>query len=158
MLRSSTFSDCSQYRYSLWREWGAEDAGFALIVGLNPSLADQHRDDPTIRRCIAFCEAWGLSRLCMVNVFAYRSTSPFEMLKSPQPLGSHTDETIIDLASRAALVVAAWGHQGARFNRSSWFRTNAAPNLSQVFCLGKTKSGEPRHPLYVRKSQRLEVL
>ena len=73
--------------------WGAEDAEFALIIGLNPSLADQHRDDPTIRRCIAFCEAWGLSRLCMVNVFAYRSTSPVKMLKSAQPLGSHSDET-----------------------------------------------------------------
>ncbi|MCB9902553.1 MAG: DUF1643 domain-containing protein, partial [Planctomycetes bacterium] len=48
MLRSTaTFSPCRTYRYSLTRIWddAAPVCGFIL---LNPSTADETRNDPTI--------------------------------------------------------------------------------------------------------------
>src|ERR1700691_893264 len=70
MRMGAVFSPCRRYRYALWREWGVlpgmPDKGYVLFVGLNPSTADETRDDATIRRCIAFAQAWGYSGLCMV--------------------------------------------------------------------------------------------
>jgi len=63
MQGSAIFSPCREYRYSLWRKWGGLFApdykGYVMFIGLNPSTADENRDDPTIRRCIAFTKAWG---------------------------------------------------------------------------------------------------
>ena len=78
MERRANFSRCRQYRYALWRQWGAS-ADFVLIVGLNPSTADHRRDDPTIRRCIGFARDWGYSGLCVANLFAYRATYPAQL-------------------------------------------------------------------------------
>ena len=47
------FSPDRRYRYALWRHWGATEVPrYLMVVGLNPSTADETKDDPTIRRCI----------------------------------------------------------------------------------------------------------
>ena len=38
-------------RYYLYRTWD-EPLGFAMFIGLNPSIADEEMDDHTIRKCI----------------------------------------------------------------------------------------------------------
>ena len=53
---------------------------------LNPSTADDRRDDPTIRRCMAFACAWGYSALER-NLFAWRATDPRELLVASDPTG-----------------------------------------------------------------------
>ena len=47
---------------------------------LNPSTADEHREDPTVRRCMGYARRWGARELRVVNVFAYRATTPADML------------------------------------------------------------------------------
>ncbi|HMA98577.1 MAG TPA: DUF1643 domain-containing protein, partial [Wenzhouxiangella sp.] len=49
----ANFSRCRRFRYTLWRRWD-DDGPMVMIIGLNPSTADAHRNDPTIRRCIRF--------------------------------------------------------------------------------------------------------
>lgn len=51
--KGAQFSDCRMYRYALWRVWAQGD-GCITFIGLNPSTADENKDDPTIRRCIGF--------------------------------------------------------------------------------------------------------
>ena len=80
-----------------------------MFVGLNPSTADETNDDPTIRRCISFAQAWGYEGLCMTNLFAFRATEPSDMMKSPDPVGPENDQALINLAESAGVVVAAWG-------------------------------------------------
>lgn len=71
----AVFDPTRTYRYRLTRHTGA-GIGTLLFVMLNPSTADEYRNDPTVRRCIAFARAWGFGRLCVGNIFAFRSTDP----------------------------------------------------------------------------------
>ena len=119
-----------------------------MFVGLNPSTADEHKDDPTIRRCIAFAKAWGYDGLCMTNLFAYRATDPKEMMLAADPIGPQNDQVLTERASKAAVVVAAWGAKGDFQGRAAWARA-MLPNLHY---LRLTKDGHPGHPLYLPKS------
>lgn len=56
--KGATFSPCRTYRYDLWRKWSDTNPPL-VVIGLNPSTADERRDDPTIRRCISFARKWG---------------------------------------------------------------------------------------------------
>lgn len=144
-------SDCGHYRYWLRREWGEGDSG-PLFVMLNPSTADAMQDDPTIRRCKAFARTWGYSRMDVVNLFAYRATSPRDLLAAAEPIGYENDRHIRIHARVAPLIVAAWGAHGGHLGRGREvlrMLTNVGP-VGAVHCLGMTTGGHPRHPLYVR--------
>ncbi|GIL13657.1 MAG: hypothetical protein BroJett038_23770 [Chloroflexota bacterium] len=152
MESSAVFSPCRRYRYALWRRWGdllepGRD-GYAMFICLNPSTADETRDDPTIRRCIAFARAWGYSGLCMANLFAFRATDPAKMMAQANPIGPENDEHLSRLAKGALVVVAAWGANGTHLGRDVEVR-RALPALHY---LSLTKEGHPGHPLYLPKS------
>lgn len=142
---TATFSPCRAYRYDLWRRWSGGNGKYAMFIGLNPSTADETHDDPTIRRCMRFAADWGLSALCMTNLFAFRSTDPNVMKRAFDPIGSDNDEMLATHAADAAVVVAAWGNQGSHLRRSVFVRTM----LHGLHCLKMTQKGEPSHPLYL---------
>lgn len=149
MKAGATFSGCGLYRYYLWREW--EPAlPRCVFIGLNPSTADETKDDPTIRRCIGFARREGCGRLDMLNMFAWRATDPRAMKSVDEPIGPWNDETIVRVASRARHVVAAWGAHGAHLGRGKAVGELLERSGVRVSCLGTTKSGHPKHPLYLR--------
>lgn len=145
MKRSANFSRCRTYRYALWRSWD-EHKPYAMIIGLNPSTADEVEDDPTLIRCINFAKSWGYGGVCMTNLFAYRATDPNDMKAAADPVGASNNRWLTRLAKEAGIVVAAWGNDGSYLNRASQIK-NKIPNL---YCLKMNKSGEPAHPLYLR--------
>lgn len=149
MGSGAEFSPCRRYRYTLWRHWtGASEAGrgYAMFIGLNPSTADEVRDDPTVRRCVGFARAWGFDALCMTNLFAYRATDPKQMLAEDDPVGRDNDQHLAVVAARARIVVAAWGAHGT--HRDRHLRVKAM--LPDLHYLKLTKAGQPGHPLYLR--------
>jgi len=81
------FSACRKYRYALWRNWD-ESKPYAMIIGLNPSTADENKNDPTITRCINFATSWGYGGVCVTNLFAYCATVPSDMKASNDPIGT----------------------------------------------------------------------
>ena len=81
--------------------------GYAMFIGLNPNKADEILDDPTIRRCMTFAQAWGYDALCMTNLFAFRATKPTDMLAALDPIGSENDKHLVELSRGAGVVVAA---------------------------------------------------
>jgi hypothetical protein len=147
---TATFSPHRTYRYSLWRRWGDEAAGYVMFIGLNPNTADELKDDPTVRRCIQYAKDWGYGAICMTNIFAFRETDPAVMKAHPSPVGPENDATLSHLAAQAQLVVAAWGTDGAHMGRQAEVR-RLLPNLH---CLSRTKEGFPGHPLYLKKTLR----
>ena len=146
----ATFSPCRNYRYSLWREWGADSLGYAMFIGLNPSTADETRDDPTVRRCINFAKDWGFGALCMTNLFAFRATDPTVMKVQSDPNGPDNNATLKKLATDAGVVVAAWGTHGTHRGRDK----EVLGMLPGLKCLALTKDGLPKHPLYLLKALR----
>jgi len=162
MERDATISACGLYRYSLTRSWG-EGKRFVAWIMLNPSTADATVDDPTIRRCIAFSKAWGYDALEVVNLFALRSPNPEDLRDCQEagmdPVGPENDRMLDWTLSRADVLVAAWGAHKmarARFDAIRWLP--ALHRDKRLQCLGTTKDGSPRHPLYVPGSASLVAL
>lgn len=158
MTRGASLSECGKYRYSLYRSWRCESlAGVALWIMLNPSTADAIRDDPTIRRCISFSKQWGFGSMIVTNLFSLRATNPSELNRDIDPIGPLNNSTILECAKRCTKTIFAWGARGELFNRDavviSLFKENEL--TGQIGCLGFTKRGSPRHPLYVPAEQRI---
>jgi len=143
------FSEDQAYRYLLTRWLGDEPKVMTWIM-LNPSTADAFTDDPTIRRCIRFARREGCGTIRVVNLFAYRATDPRE-LSAPgrDPVGPDNDR-FLDEHTQASLVVAAWGAGGTLNGRAREVGGRLAAAGTRLNCLGVTKDGHPRHPLYVR--------
>lgn len=148
--RTAEISACGRYRYTLRREWDAA-AGTVCFVMLNPSTADALVDDPTIRRCIGFARSWGYGAVEVRNLFALRATDPKELLSAPDPVGPKGDESLRRAAFTVGLVVVAWG-ASVPFGRDR--RALELLEGTTLACLGLTKGGGPRHPLYVRGDAR----
>lgn len=160
MKRETIFSPCRKYRYTLWREWdcdtltGCSDdlahAGeYVMFIGLNPSTADETKDDPTIRRCIRFAKQWGYGAMCMTNIFAWRDTDPAKMKLAENPGGIDNQHHLLSIASEAGLVVAAWGNNGASQCRDLTVRQWLSGIGIQMKCFRITQNKQPQHPLYV---------
>lgn len=148
--RGATLSRCGGYRYTLWRIWD-ESLPAVMFIGLNPSTADAEEDDPTIRRMIGFARRWHYGRIMVGNLFAWRSTDPAGLSAAEDPVGCYNDHALMAMAEKAAVVVAAWGVGGFRQGRDKQVRDL----LPDLYHLGLTKDGYPRHPLYVPGDRQL---
>lgn len=161
--KNAIISDCGKYRYLLHRRWRNASERFAYFVMLNPSTADAEQDDPTIRRCINFAHDAGCDGFYVVNLFAFRATDP-SLLGHVRfdPVGEENDlwlERAVAAARHNNPLVVAWGatHAASQVMRD---RIRFVEQLCRDYkvvpsCLGATKDGHPRHPLYVRSDQPL---
>lgn len=144
MNKAAILSDDRKYRYVLWRNWD-KTKGEVVFIGLNPSTADETEDDPTIRRCISFATYWGFGGVCMLNLFAYRATQPNEMKNAVDPIGPENDYYLMKYIQNVPLVIACWGNHGAYMGRHLFFE-----HIPDIVCFGTTKTGQPKHPLYLK--------
>jgi len=150
IYKNATFSSCRTYRYSLSRIWDKKKK-YVLFIGLNPSTADEEVDDPTIRRCVNYAKEWGYGGFMIVNLFAYRTTLPSNLKKVKYPVGSENDKYIVTLSKKADITVAAWGNNGDFYSRDK----EVLSLVPSLMCLKINKSGQPAHPLYLKKGLKL---
>lgn len=138
------FSDDLKYRYFLKRRWS--NGPVVLWIMLNPSTADEKFNDPTVKRCEVFSKTWGFSGYSVANLYAYRSTDPRQLKIVEDPTGSENDQNILELVSQSDLVIAAWGTHGINREQEVIKKVSC---LKDIYCIGITKNGHPKHPLYV---------
>ena len=152
--RGAVISGCARYRYLLTREVGGRGAGRVLFVMLNPSTADGDVDDATVRGCVARARAWGYGELWVVNLFGLRSTDPRALLLAADAVGPENDVWIERAARGSACVIAAWGVLGWIQGRDRLVlgMLEGIVGRDRIECLGLTKGGAPRHPLYVPRT------
>lgn len=155
MNKNAVLSPCGAYRYMLTRRWAT--GPLMPFVMLNPSTADAEIDDPTIRRCIGFAKREGAAGIVVGNVYAFRATNPAELRSVADPFGPDNSMALsaVSLISVAngLPVVCAWGNAGEATDRH---HDALVKQGARLVCLGKTKKGHPRHPLYVRADQPFE--
>jgi hypothetical protein len=159
--RGAVLSPCGLYRYLLWRI-ARLDGPRALFIGINPSDADANIDDPTVLRFGWF--ATNAARCTggfeVGNLYPYRTPYPSrlryehaEKIEGP----SEALDYLFDAMERCTVLVACWGanadHRDAHRVR---IVTEAAAKLGKTLhCLGMTKAGAPKHPLYLKGDTQL---
>ena len=145
-LFGAEFSECRNYRYSLWRIWD-KSKPLVMFIGLNPSKAGEFNDDPTIRRVKSIAKNLGYGGVYMMNCFAYIRTDPKLLKINPMSKGWN-DNMLTVTASKCADVIFAWG------NFEIVKTTGRDIELIEMFPNAKAlqinKNGSPKHPLYVR--------
>lgn len=157
MIKEAVIED-QIWRYELRRIW---DQGLPVLVVimLNPSTADDRRDDPTILALIHFAKLWGYGSLLIVNFFAFRSSKPQALkpdLLGFSPIGPRNgeflDRAMQEAGRRSGLALAAWGACGAVDPaliepRQAEIEQLADRYQVDLVCLGRTAGGAPKHPM-----------
>jgi hypothetical protein len=144
----AAFSPCGRYRYALWRHINAAaPVKRVLWVMLNPSTADEKANDNTIRAVIRLSDHWGFSDIDVGNLYAWRSTDPLGLKTADDPVGPHNSAQLCELATSAALIVAAWGTHAEKAHAEQI--TGMLSAYGELKCLGMNARGTPKHPLFI---------
>ena len=167
---AAVFSPCGGYRWWLQRTWQPERPTL-VFVGLKPSCADGQRDDPTLRRLVAYGRCWGFGRLEVINLFGAVATTPAALKRMADPEGADNEAWIrrclrrlgpwrseaiparesagaVPVAPLGSLLWLGWGNGGAWRGRDRALLALVAEYAVQPFALCCTAAGQPRHPLY----------
>jgi hypothetical protein len=151
-LRGAVFSECRTYRYRLWEIWDRTKP-IVLYVMLNPSTADEVKNDPTVERCARRARQLGAGGFRIANIFALRSTDPDALYSHSSPVDEHhgkTNDVHIRVAAKASnLVICGWGEHGAFNGRGATVLHNLRMEGIKPHALRMNKSGQPGHPLYI---------
>lgn len=137
---SATADIRGEYRYSLTRVW-EEALPTMTFVLLNPSTADAHQLDRTLRRCVSFAKRERYGSIIILNLYAFRTKSPKLMKAAADPVGPENDRV---LAGATGTVVAGWGN-----HPDPGRVAQAVALLPPLHALGVNDGGQPTHPLYV---------
>ena len=144
----AVFSPCNRYRYLLTRVWDT-DGPKALFIMLNPSTADEMKNDPTVERCERRARALGFGAFRVCNIFAFRATDPRVMRAQSDPVGSANDASIKESCGWADDVICAWGIHGEHLGRGAEVESLVRATGAVPKHLGLSKHGHPKHPLYI---------
>jgi hypothetical protein len=150
----AVFSQCGTWRYLLWRAPSAH-AKFVGMGMLNPSQADETRDDPTIRQCRARGRQAGFAGLLVWNLFAFRATLPADLKCASDPVGPYNNAAISLALSLSSRTILAWGNHGTFADRDRAVLGLCSDLATPLQALGITGDGQPRHPLYLPRDARL---
>jgi hypothetical protein len=144
------------YRYALSRCWGP--GAWRAYCMLNPSAADAFIVDPTVARCLKRAKADGMGGALIVNLFAFRSRWPTDLLTAADPVGKYNDDFLLGMPEHVwPHVIVGWGcgpsskrgrvlvadrarHVGALIGDGGWM----------TYSLQVNTDGSPKHPLYCR--------
>lgn len=153
-VAGAELSDCGHYRYLLWREWDTSRPPLGWIM-LNPSTADARQDDPTIRRCVGFAQRDGYGGIRVANLYCLRAPNSHALANVDDPIGDDDPwGWLLPWGPGARVchdVALAWGglHKVWRGSRRARSVLDKAPPDVRLLCLGTTRTGQPRHPLYL---------
>ncbi len=149
--RQAHFSEDGKHRYWLLRSWKATPR-MALIIGLNPSTADDKNNDPTIRRCVQLAQYNGYGGFIMCNLFTLVTASPAYLQRHIDEANTpKSDETLIRMIRHTHITICAWGSWSFADNRARHVMTM----IKDPQCFVRNLNGSPKHPLYLPSQTRI---
>lgn len=149
---SAIFSKDRKFRYALWRDLDChKKKPTCCFIMLNPSTADEIKNDPTVSRCINFAISKNCGRLIVTNIFALRSTDPRILYDhGKKAIGKENNKYILKAAKTSDLVVCAWGNHGRLLDRGQQVLGLLRKHKIRIFALGLNKKTQaPSHPLFL---------
>ncbi len=138
--QGAEFSNCGKYRYKLWRIWD-ENLPKVMCIGLNPSTANANKNDATIRNLIGMLTKLGYGGFYMMNLFAWISPKPNDLLTCIDAIGENNDK-LKQVESICDEVIVCWGD----FKQAKSRINEVLPDYPNAKCFGVNKSGTPFHP------------
>jgi len=155
--RSAVFSPCRKWRYHLQHIWDKSEPNLIWMM-LNPSTADEVKNDPTVERCEQRARMWGFGGVEVYNIFSYRATDPSNMKAQADPIGPDNDDWMIKFAKKShqTTAIIGWGEHGKHIGRGEEVLGIIARHKGQVHALKVNASGHPKHPLYIGYKQKAE--
>lgn len=139
-ISGAEFSQCGKYRYKLWRIWD-NALPLSMCIGLNPSKANVNKNDATINNLISILSKLGYGGFYMMNLFAWISSKPDDLLSCPDPLGEN-ESKLKEVELMCQDVIVCWGN----FKQAQQRIKEVLPNYPQAKCFGINKNGTPFHP------------
>lgn len=158
MIRAATFSTDGKHRFTLTRIWEPESSSPMLgLIGKNPSVANNKKDDPTIKREISLGERLGCRGLVKVNLYSFIATDSAELVgKSGRILvGDFLSQDLIEALKGCSPIVCCWGtHANAGMRERLKMRGDMVRRLLnqagvKTYALKVNADGTPGHPLYL---------
>jgi len=147
--RKALFSTDKVYRYALIITWDA-DKSYLVVIMLNPSTADEFKNDPTIERQERRARAMGYGGLIILNIFALRSTNPRGLLEVADPVGPLNDRCIaLFTQGPGTTVICGWGTHGKLMARGEEVLRSLRVSGVVTMAYQINGDGSPKHPLYV---------
>ncbi len=134
------FSTCGTYRYKLWRVWD-EHLPKAMCIGLNPSTANDAKNDATINILISSLYKLGYGGFYMMNLFAFISSKPDDLLSCEDPIGEN-ETKLKEVEALCNDVIICWGNFPQAKNRIK----EVLPDYPTAKCFGWNANGTPWHP------------
>lgn len=141
MIKGAIFSTNRKYRYVLWRKWDNKKPS-VMFIGINPSSADEFKDDRTITRVIGFAKYHGFGGVYMLNIFPHISTD-YNYCNKKKSI--RNDGFIDHYAQKVKTVVFAWGNK----NLDEEVVNSLINKFPKAKCLKKNRDGSPMHPLFI---------
>jgi hypothetical protein len=154
------------YRWALGREWF--DAGpIMTFVMLNPSTATSYVRDRTDQQCEMFARREHAAGMLLVNLFAYRATSPIRLIRA-QAQGVDVEGPanlpVIRQATRVmpgrtmtVLAYGAWAGHPVVLSQALLTIGMLDAAGTELYTLGVTAKGHPRHPCRLAHDTKLEL-
>lgn len=154
----------TKYRFRLWRALDPILGNKRRMVWVmaNPSTATATANDPTVATITGRARKEGFGVVDVVNLCPVRSTDPEQVPPLTPALSGVNERNLAYLRvaiERADMTAVGWGRVGETIGGGSWLNA-ARPMLATlrgVFCVARTASGAPRHPLRMRHDRPLAV-
>lgn len=125
-----------------------------LAIALNPSTANETKLDPTSRNIQFVANKHGFDGWWLFNLYPKRTPHPSKLpLRMNKPLFEENlnflNRFLIEESNTKAILVC-WGNE---IKNRTYLQNSAAQILTMVeniglpiYCIGKTKAGNPYHP------------
>lgn len=137
------------YRYAFGQWWGDPSLSTSVAwILLNPATGDTDGRPRPVRTYIRNrTQQWGFTGFVIVNLFAYRHRDR-SRLRETSAVGPFNDQALEIVTSACPQTVAAWGNDGANWERARAVRRRLH---GELFCLPKagrtlTARGQPFYP------------
>ena len=118
--RVSDWSACGRRRYRLGRFW--TNGPIACVIGLNPSVANAHADDPTNRRLISLLGDLGFGGYWLVNLIAESTPYPDRLGRHSRRLSMVNRQVIEQAIGESDQTILAWGLEACVVTSATgWF-------------------------------------
>lgn len=155
MIKNAIIDETWKYRYMLSRIWNEYWNNFCNFIMLNPSIADDKIDDPTIKSIITIAKNLWYDGIFVTNLFAHRTTDPQELYKDPLwSIWPENSKFILKYTNKCNSIILARGNHWNLISRSK--EVIKLIKNKNIYCLSQNKSWEPKHPLYIKNSKELE--